>query len=528
MQTVRSHRPIWKASTSLVEEKIGAITTWVQDCESKHGSRCMPTALKMPKRLIDVGTEHRAPCVVLAEGTLSKTQRYVTLSHCWGDALPIRLLSSNIDRYKYEIPSDIVPPSFQDATAITKALGISYLWIDALCILQDSSEEWAKEAVKMKDIYAGSFLNIAASDAASSLEGCFLNHRSDEGREVGQFDVQESDWAAALSVRIQKGDLREATQNTVLSTRGWVLQEQLLSRRTISCMYPELYWQCMGITETESGAQFEQTGSAISRLKEYCPDLAHDRVWRSWIHEYSKRNFTFWEDKLPALSGIVQYYQEVTGDIPLLGIWKSSFLQDLLWIRAGLPSVAPLQELQTMNLPTWSWIACPAVVDFDIWRITMRTNQVDPLVIVEDHCNLIRCNVEWTGLPFTSKVTEAYLLLEGPTVDFSVKACTSSKFSYPSHFGIIFGDTRIDSDEVSSTFTAELDLTEGMEVGVYTALLLRSREHEQTRSRREIFLILEQIDGSMEHSTYRRLGIACFMGKNLRFGKAHRKRLVLL
>lgn len=105
----------------------------------------------------------------------SQDIRYATLSHCWGDSLPLYTTKETEPLYSQEIPSGLIPPTFRDALTIARALDIPYLWIDALCIVQDDHVEWQNEASKMQDIYSGGSLTIAAADAFNSLGGCFFN-----------------------------------------------------------------------------------------------------------------------------------------------------------------------------------------------------------------------------------------------------------------------------------------------------------------------------------------------------------------
>lgn len=496
-----------------------------------HGQDCKPEPGPLPKRLIHV--ESVPPHLVLGEDVPSNNGRYATLSHCWGSTIPIRLLKSNTLRYSHKLSLELIPDTFRDAITLTQALRISYLWIDALCIVQDSPEEWETEALKMKDIYSGSSLNIAASDAHKSDDGCLSDFGFIESDKVNLFHVDDKTRDLALVVRVQVGDTRQATKGTILNTRGWVLQEQLLSRRMVSCMRSELHWECTKTYETEAGAQFEQTVSGICgipRLKLGLLDVTPDRVWRIWVKDYSNRNFTFWKDRLPALSGITQHYLNVTGDIPLLGLWKSSLLQDLLWIRIGEVSSGSSEVLRATNLPSWSWLSCPAEVDFDIWQMTLRTNQEDPLVVVKDHCSLKDCSAEWNGSPFTSTIKEAQIVLEGPTMEVYIGAAQQHIQPHtPPHLEIRVKKADSGQYVTAGNFTGQFDFFEdSIPSTSYTALFLRSRQHQQTKRRREIFLILQQMAGPVGHALYRRVGIACFIGNKLEFRGASREQVILV
>ncbi|KAH8654616.1 heterokaryon incompatibility, partial [Tricladium varicosporioides] len=87
---------------------------------------------------------------------------YLTLSHCWGGGNNFKLQAGNLKHLKSEIPLDQLPRTFRDAMVITKVLGYRYLWIDSLCIIQDSEEDWAQEAGRMAQVYGNAILNLAA------------------------------------------------------------------------------------------------------------------------------------------------------------------------------------------------------------------------------------------------------------------------------------------------------------------------------------------------------------------------------
>ncbi|KAF1844442.1 HET-domain-containing protein [Cucurbitaria berberidis CBS 394.84] len=471
------------------------IKSWLDHCESSHGSRCMPKAKQVPHRLIEVGGDGSTPKLVLSEQISAQDQRYTTLSHCWGTSLPIRTLLSNIQSYSHRIPPQIIPRTFDDAIHITLELGIRFIWIDALCIVQDSAKEWEQEAAKMKDIYSGSVLNIAASDSSGSEGGCFPIKDS----VVQTFHLAQVE-GPELVVKLQPGDTRHLTKQTILSSRGWVLQEQLLSHRMISCMGDELHWECSEAYETEAGVHFSDHTSdmrGVPRMYQCPANLQQDGMWRSWMVNFSERKFTFWNDRLPALSGIVENYQEITGDISILGLWRRSIIQDLLWIRMGQISLKPAREIGPANLPSWSWLSCPSDIKFDIWQLTKRVRQTDRYVIVHDHCELMDFSVQWTGVPFMSTVKSAYVVLYGPTVEATIDIEEISRQPNPPPFRLICSNKHI---SCSGQFDRGRIVP-----GRYYCLSLRSRVHSQTNVRRDIFMILQTHCGFI----YERVGIGC-------------------
>jgi hypothetical protein len=222
---------------------------------------------------------------------------------------------------------------------------------------------------------------------------------------------------------------------------------------------------------------------------------------------FSERNFTFWKDRLPALSGIAENYESITGDISIVGLWQQSLIQDLLWIRMGPIAPKAAREIEAAGLPSWSWMSCPSRIKFDIWQLTARIRQIDRYVRVQEYCKLTDFSVEWAGIPFVSPLKSAYIVLYGPSVEVAIDIEGNLEQSNPPFFTI----TYLNGHEVC---TGQFDRG-NVTPGAYCCLWLRSRVHRQTHARREIFMILQRRCGRM----HERVGIGCVYGTAL-FAKA--------
>jgi Heterokaryon incompatibility protein (HET) len=125
----------------------------------------------MPTRVLDVG---RLPnqSIVLVE-THGQRGRYMTLSHCWGTSHKFITTTANLGDRKRAISLFDLPQTYQDAVSITRQFGVQYLWIDSLCILQDSFLDWERESSRMVAVYGQSYLTISASGSMGDSSGCF-------------------------------------------------------------------------------------------------------------------------------------------------------------------------------------------------------------------------------------------------------------------------------------------------------------------------------------------------------------------
>ncbi|EGZ72613.1 HET-domain-containing protein, partial [Neurospora tetrasperma FGSC 2509] len=131
---------------------------------------------KLPFRVLDVGSPGSLLVKLVETTTETPRAPYVALSHCWGppDKQPLKTTLHTIGDHMHPgIPLDRLPQTFADAVWVTRELGIRYLWIDSLCIIQDSPADWETESQKMGSIYEGATLTLGAAYARNSSEGLF-------------------------------------------------------------------------------------------------------------------------------------------------------------------------------------------------------------------------------------------------------------------------------------------------------------------------------------------------------------------
>jgi hypothetical protein len=199
----------------------GLVNDWLRRCQKEHGSECEAqgrtvedmtfTGLNIPSRLIDV----RKRCVVEVENP----SVYVTLSYVWGKVRTLRLLQENRDSlakpFALNQLSEVIPCTILDAMEFVASLGLSYLWVDALCIVQDDGEELGREIQHMDLIYENSLFTIIAAhgaDANAGLPGVRPN-----SRQVHQI-IEQVGSSTSLVTLYEVDDL---LRTPVYSTRGW-------------------------------------------------------------------------------------------------------------------------------------------------------------------------------------------------------------------------------------------------------------------------------------------------------------------
>lgn len=342
--------------------------------------------------MIDVGSDNTD--VHLHISCAGEKGRWVALSHCWGNATPIKTTTSTIDEFTEGMPAQI-PKTFADAIFVTRALGQRYLWIDSLCIIQDSPDDWVAESSLMHQVYSQALFTIVADAAEDSTSG-FLQPPA---RRVRKTSVVHYDLGAAAAedepacrgivhVR-ERGELalqlpyhdfhvENSPICSKLSTRAWAFQERLLSPRTLHFGPSEMAWECRALCSCECSATNERTSLTTSLLKGSIalqPStlvselstrqvLRHfDNAWRAdVVEEYTRLDLTIGTDRLHALVGVAtQALSLRPGDQYIAGLWRNTIADGLSWYTTNSRTSSRLPGKNAppgwSSPPSWSWAA---------------------------------------------------------------------------------------------------------------------------------------------------------------------------
>lgn len=376
------------------EQSLAKAKRWLQNCASQHLARNKPVGLHdLPQRFLHI--EPSNPRLVLSG---IDTTRYIALSYCWGKTQNVTTILKNLDSHmQVGTPREQLPQTYIDLITIAQYMGVKYVWIDALCIIQDSKQDWATEASKMCSVYEQAYLTVSADCSVDTTAGIF-SHQS-----YSLESTSLSYKGITISVRkytarshnliepLHMLDFRPATSDEPLGKpgsdlplgkRAWALQEGVLSTRTIHFTGRELVWECNQDYLCECGqTRKPQAGRSNRSLR--MPEWfksSRDSVeifdqWRGYIEIYTMRNLTFNSDKPVAISALAQKMQAAiryaTGTEPvyLAGLWSLSFAQDLLWGRKfdhdRINRLDILSRQGTCTAPSWSWMSWNgAVVPF--------------------------------------------------------------------------------------------------------------------------------------------------------------------
>ena len=367
---------------------------WLEDCMQNHSDSNIyghdagidPRDLKnKPTRLVQV--DETFSNVRIVEGS-SVVTPYAALSYVWGrgDA-PWRTLRANIQSRRSGFAFNDLPQTLRDAAVVAVRLGISHVWIDALCIVQDDIADWEKESVMMNAVYSNAIVTIVASCSTSSTSGLF-NSMSQSGDSFEQRGLKLQSTLATgepSTLYISPSPLHPqeldftfdaAREGPDIFERGWTFQEWLMSPRKLYMTSLQLMWECGGGVQTEDGLWTYQRPSrgltqqfwltlklmALKPSNQIATTSHTNRLWYKDIEcqSYSGRNLTNFSDRLIAVSGVAKLFKQASKLHYLAGTWLESLPGGLCWRSMA----AAARSRPDYIAPSWSWASFDSAVEY--------------------------------------------------------------------------------------------------------------------------------------------------------------------
>jgi hypothetical protein len=396
---------------------------------------------RLPKRLLELERledKLSARLVHTEESDLGSEVPYVTLSHCWGSLQIPKLRLDNISELAAGLTVSSLPKTFQDAIKMTLWFGVKYLWIDSLCIIQDSTDDWVQEASVMGSIYANGLCNLAATSAADGNGGLF--HTGPTTLQDFHLKTSWDNRANGLywiyPTHFEYPQLFEEP----LMQRGWVVQERIMSRRVLH-FGQQLFWECLQKAACETYPSgfprmydrynlnlFKPDYQRLDTVSESL-DAGESRaldmlqIWHDVVRSYGSCDLTRKEDKLVAISGLAKAFlkgMRLEGSDYLAGLWRMNLLHDLCWY-----GYAGRTRSQQYRAPSWSWASVDGKGAID--RAYTKDHR-------EAITKILEASVELLGDDSTGQVKGGFVRLRGPlmTMDYK-KGPTSSPYDSEDH-----------------------------------------------------------------------------------------------
>lgn len=384
----------------------------LEECIREHTLCSNAKTGEMPKRLIHINNGHHATVVETTNGSKHANATYATLSYCWGGDQHFKAQRSNLPLLMgngFLIAS--LPVVLRETIELCRKLGLTYLWIDALCIIQDDQEDWEEESARMGSIYQNAHLTIAAASSAS-VDMSYLGNTLDQSRQPIEFTVPPATpGCPSTTVSARREPVAWHTRPLISTDRfqqdpwrlrGWTLQEEILARRLVVFGAEEMQWRCRTTTACECHSDifvYRAWPKAFSEEDERIPrEQREDDVqsmfgyWRhDVVRRYGDRRLTYSRDILPALSGIAQRVARATGGTYVAGMWLETLVYDMCWQNTFLEGVDPF--CRDYTAPTFSWCSVNGMREIHRW---VHYENFTPDAVVVD----VNIELRHTGAPF--------------------------------------------------------------------------------------------------------------------------------
>lgn len=406
--------------------------------------------------------------------------QYTALSYCWGGTQLLTLTESSKSQLLAGIPADGLPIVLQNAALVTRQLGLEWLWVDALCIVQNSQDDWEYESSNMADYYSGALVTIAAA-YSFSVDDPFL--RLEENALFFPVDFPfRCAKEGVKTVRVRRR-VFGSINSGALRTRAWTLQETALSTRILHFTPTEVVWECRTKRKPGDNHGIMQDYND----KSLCPPT-YD-IWCYMVYEYSTRALTNPSDKLPAISalasGLAHVYRSTsaTEQDYLSGLWREHLPLHLMWRTCNDRSRARSEFTKTKSwlpislsskpetdnsripcndprIPSWSWASLPFAILYphigDRKHYKDRCEQRQFYIEVE----AAKCELQTSYNPHGA-VKNGWIVLTGPclTVQLYAERSNDALRYFAAHDSMpgCINEVGADSVLVSSSRVPECD-----------------------------------------------------------------------
>lgn len=276
---------------------------------------------------------------------------WACLSYSWGGDQPSKTTKANLGSRLESLPFAELPKTITDAIVVTARLGIKFLWIDALCLVQDDANDVAHEIATMPEIYTSGLCTISASRASSSEEGFLQDHQADDMHHDPVVLRVTCPNGIPGQINLSNRGSEYRYSKEPIHTRAWCYQERVLSPRIIDFGHTQLQWICKSKRYADGG-RVDRAANTDAILEGSFRSMSRRELHENWadiVSKYTRRDMTFAGDRLLAISAVAANFAPHFGCEYLAGHWKDSLSLQLAWM-AGRPKYS---RSKVYVAPSW-------------------------------------------------------------------------------------------------------------------------------------------------------------------------------
>ncbi|KAK3375778.1 heterokaryon incompatibility protein-domain-containing protein [Lasiosphaeria ovina] len=384
-------------------------------------SNCMPKQapyMKWPQRMLKISSGR----IALTDFGSHMEAHYAALSYCWGTREelkknpPFVANDATYDRLKTGIPFSELPLTVRQAVKVCLTLNIAYIWVDALCIIQDDPSDWEREAKKMATVYSMAKITIIAASSTSCHSGFIAQ---DIPTHILNTPLPPPLRLVAQRETVSGFHCARYSGTDSISTRGWTYQEEFLSTRHVKFTHNDVQWWCNHSKVCMCGQPtFEEDRE---------PGSSIDERWCDVVTNFSARQLSHVADKLPAISGLIRKLApeicpsyDIALNSYLAGVWAHRLLtgtkfNDLMWANTDGSGKRP----DVYVAPSFSWASITGRVSF------MRQPVLEQLCHVLDASTTLTSQV--LDADRFGRVSTGFLTLRGPLIPCIVRSLEGSR-----------------------------------------------------------------------------------------------------
>lgn len=388
------------------------IENWIRECSGNHKQCPNPDNSWLPTRVLDVG---KYPVHTTADLKLHTVhgdlEHYTALSYCWGGPQEVALTKASIvDRHNLITLASLLQ-TIQDAIITTRLLGVRFLWVDALCIIQDSDDDKNQELSTMDQVYKNSYVTISAASATTCHKGFLQPRKPPPAIHSDLTFTYHCSESELLGTVILTEDHYYDARLEPINSRAWTYQERILAPRLLIYGTSHMRWQCQETDVSYGGlARTYYPGSerlndmffaSEAAITEDNQNLAIDN-WLEILGDYTRRKLSFAADKLVAIAAVASLFKPYCGTY-LAGLWSHPrFVEQLCWmVDQSAPEVLQTRAIGYIA-PSWSWASIQNTASFGCF-------QKVPVAVVE-HCSTVPLMKDFS----TGAVIAGLLVLRAP------------------------------------------------------------------------------------------------------------------